>query len=49
MTYYPQMDHNCLPESGCYPLAPWNGFAVLCAYVAVALALAAWRLRRRDV
>ncbi|MEV7340178.1 ABC transporter permease subunit [Streptomyces sp. NPDC093544] len=49
VTYYPQVDHNCLPESGCYPLAPWNGFGVLCAYVAVALALAAWRLRRRDV
>jgi ABC-type transport system involved in multi-copper enzyme maturation permease subunit/regulation of enolase protein 1 (concanavalin A-like superfamily) len=46
--YYPQVDHNCLPESGCYPLAPWNGFAVLCVYVVVALALAAWRLRRRD-
>ncbi|MCX5561008.1 ABC transporter permease subunit [Streptomyces sp. NBC_00038] len=49
VSYYPQMDHNCIPESGCYPLAPWNGLAVLCAYVAVALALAAWRLRRRDV
>jgi len=49
VTYYPQVDHNCLPESGCYPLAPWNGFAVLCVYVAAALALAAWRLRRRDV
>ncbi|MFF8025402.1 ABC transporter permease subunit [Streptomyces sp. NPDC007896] len=49
VTYYPQVQHNCLPESGCYPMAPWNGFAVLCAYVAVALALAAWRLRRRDV
>ncbi|MFF1452352.1 ABC transporter permease subunit [Streptomyces sp. NPDC058274] len=48
VTYYPQVDHNCLPESGCYPLAPWNGLAVLCAYVVVALALAAWRLRRRD-
>ncbi|MFJ2827183.1 ABC transporter permease subunit [Streptomyces sp. NPDC087263] len=48
-TYYPQVDHNCLPESGCYPLTPWNGLAVLCAYVVVALALAAWRLRRRDV
>lgn len=49
VTYYPQMDHNCIPESGCYPLAPWNGLAVLFAYVALALALAAWRLRRRDV
>jgi ABC-2 type transport system permease protein len=29
-------------------LAPWSGFGVLCLYVAVALALGAWRLRRRD-
>jgi ABC-2 type transport system permease protein len=29
-------------------LAPWTGFAVFCCYIAVALALAAWRLRRRD-
>ncbi|MDQ0774279.1 ABC-type transport system involved in multi-copper enzyme maturation permease subunit [Streptomyces aurantiacus] len=48
VTHYPQVDHDCLPETGCYPLAPWHGLAVLCAYVAVALALAAWRLRRRD-
>ncbi|MEU9289526.1 ABC transporter permease subunit [Streptomyces sp. NPDC048275] len=48
VTYYPQVQHNCLPERGCYPLDPWNGFAVLGAYVVVALALAAWRLRRRD-
>ena len=47
-TYYPQVQHNCLPESGCYPLSPWNGLAVLCAYVVVAMALATWRLRRRD-
>ncbi|WP_328844628.1 ABC transporter permease subunit [Streptomyces sp. NBC_00258] len=48
VTYYPQVDHHCLPETGCYPLTPWNGLAVLVAYVAVALALAVWRLRRRD-
>jgi ABC-2 type transport system permease protein len=30
-------------------LAPWTGFAVLCAYVATAIALAAVLLRRRDV
>ncbi|MFD3381044.1 MULTISPECIES: ABC transporter permease subunit [unclassified Streptomyces] len=48
VTYYPQVDHNCLPESGCYPMAPWNGLAVLGVYAAVALALALWRLRRRD-
>jgi ABC-type transport system involved in multi-copper enzyme maturation permease subunit len=31
-----------------FPLAPWSGFAVLCAYAAVALGLAAYLLRRRD-
>ncbi|TCJ31351.1 ABC transporter permease subunit [Parafrankia sp. BMG5.11] len=29
-------------------LAPWAGFGLLCGYVAVLLALAARRLRRRD-
>jgi ABC-2 type transport system permease protein len=29
-------------------LAPWTGFGVFCLYSAVLLALAAWRLRRRD-
>ncbi|WP_406294511.1 ABC transporter permease subunit [Embleya sp. NBC_00888] len=29
-------------------IAPWAGLGVLCAYTAVALALAAWRLRERD-
>jgi ABC-type transport system involved in multi-copper enzyme maturation permease subunit len=48
VTRYPQVDHNCLPESGCYPLSPWHGFAVLAAYAVAALLLAAWRLRRRD-
>jgi ABC-type transport system involved in multi-copper enzyme maturation permease subunit len=31
-----------------FPLAPWSGFAVLCAYAAVALCLAAYLLRHRD-
>jgi ABC-type transport system involved in multi-copper enzyme maturation permease subunit len=31
-----------------HPLAPWTGFAVLCGYAVVLLALAAWRLRRVD-
>ena len=31
-----------------YPLAPWAGFGVLCAWTAAALALAWWQLRRRD-
>lgn len=29
-------------------IGPWAGLAVLCAYSAAALALASWRLRRRD-
>ena len=45
---YPQVSSNCSPAIGCYPLAPWAGFAVLCAWAAVALALAAVLLRRRD-
>ncbi|MFJ9631154.1 hypothetical protein ACIRU8_25930 [Streptomyces sp. NPDC101175] len=47
-TYYPQVQHNCLPEGGCYPLSPYNGLAVLGAYTLAALLLAAWTLRRRD-
>ena len=35
--------------NGYYPLAPWAGFAVLCAYAAVALGAATWLLRRRDL
>lgn len=37
------------PGSGYFPLAPWSGFAVLCAYAAVAFAAAVVLLRRRDV
>lgn len=29
-------------------LAPWTGFAVLCAYAVVLIAVAAWELKRRD-
>jgi ABC-type transport system involved in multi-copper enzyme maturation permease subunit len=29
-------------------LAPWTGFGLFCLYTAAVLALAAWRLRRRD-
>jgi ABC-type transport system involved in multi-copper enzyme maturation permease subunit len=34
--------------NGYYPLAPWAGFLVLCAYAAVALGLATMVVRRRD-
>ena len=31
-----------------HPLAPWTGFAVMCAYAAVLTGLAAWRLHKVD-
>ena len=36
------------PNMGYFPLAPWVGFLVLCAWAAVAFAAAAYRLGRRD-
>jgi ABC-type transport system involved in multi-copper enzyme maturation permease subunit len=36
------------PFTGFYPLLPWVGFAVLCGWAALALAGAAYLLRRRD-
>jgi hypothetical protein len=36
------------PEQGYYPLAPWAGLAVECAWAAAALALAFYLLGRRD-
>ncbi|TMR98249.1 ABC transporter permease subunit [Nonomuraea basaltis] len=46
---YPQVTAHYAPAAGYYPLAPWAGFAVLCGYAALTLALAAYRLRRSDV
>ncbi|MFB4299279.1 hypothetical protein [Actinomadura sp. NTSP31] len=45
---YPQVDTVYSPSSGYFPLPPWAGFAVLCAFTAVALGAAAHLLRRRD-
>jgi hypothetical protein len=45
---YPQVSSTYWPFFGYYPLAPWAGFAVLCGYAALALALAAFLLHRRD-
>jgi ABC-type transport system involved in multi-copper enzyme maturation permease subunit len=45
---YPQVSASYTPANGYFPLAPWAGFAVLCGYAAIALALAALLLRRRD-
>ncbi|MEN3306216.1 MAG: hypothetical protein V7603_2418 [Micromonosporaceae bacterium] len=45
---YPQVSNLYTPADGYFPLAPWTGFAVLCAWTALALAVAAFLLRRRD-
>jgi len=48
LPHYPQVSSAYTPANGYYPLAPWAGFAVLCAWTAAALALAAFLLHRRD-
>jgi ABC-type transport system involved in multi-copper enzyme maturation permease subunit len=48
LVQYPQVAGDYAPTNGYYPLAPWAGFAVLCAYTALALGGAALLLRRRD-
>jgi hypothetical protein len=45
---YPQVSGSYTPASGFFPMAPLAGFAVLCAWAAVALGLAVFLLRRRD-
>ena len=47
--HYSQVTSTCQPFNGCYPLAPWDGFAVLCVWAAAALGMAIYLLRRRDV
>jgi hypothetical protein len=46
--HYSQVTNVCEPINGCYPLAPWTGFAVLCVWAAAALGIAVFLLRRRD-
>jgi ABC-type transport system involved in multi-copper enzyme maturation permease subunit len=46
--HYPQSSAVCLASHGCYPLAPWNGVAVLAAWTAAALAASVYVVRRRD-
>src|ERR1019366_5363366 len=43
-----QLIANYSPNGGYYPLAPWAGLAMECAWAAAALALAFFLLRRRD-
>ena len=46
---YSQVANVCAPYHSCFPLSAWQGFAVLCAWVAVALASAIYLLRKRDL
>jgi ABC-type transport system involved in multi-copper enzyme maturation permease subunit len=46
---YAQVAASYTPANGYFPLPPWAGFAVLCAWAALAMTLAAVLLRRRDV
>jgi len=45
---YPQVADVYAPAYGYFPLGPWAGFAVLCGWAMLALALAAVVLKRRD-
>jgi ABC-type transport system involved in multi-copper enzyme maturation permease subunit len=45
---YPQVTTLYSPGTGYFPLAPWAGFAVLCAWAALAFGLAVVLIRRRD-
>jgi hypothetical protein len=45
---YPQVANLYTPSNGYFPLPAWAGFAVLAGWAALALALAAQRLRRQD-
>jgi hypothetical protein len=48
LPHYPQAPGVCLPYNGCFPLSPWSGFLVLCAWAAAALGIAMLVLRSRD-
>jgi ABC-type transport system involved in multi-copper enzyme maturation permease subunit len=45
---YPQVDDVYAPAYGYFPLSPWAGFGVLCAWTALALTMAYLVLNRRD-
>jgi ABC-type transport system involved in multi-copper enzyme maturation permease subunit len=45
---YAQVRSAYTPATGYFPLAPWAGFAVLCAWTAVAVCWAGALLRKRD-
>ena len=45
---FPQVPHAYTAQEGYFPLTPWVGFGVLCAYAVVAFGLAVFALHRRD-
>jgi hypothetical protein len=45
---YPQVDDVYAPAYGYFPLAPWAGLLVLCAWAVIGLAVAHVALNRRD-
>jgi ABC-type transport system involved in multi-copper enzyme maturation permease subunit len=45
---YPQVAASYTPANDFFPLAPWAGLAVSCAWAAAALGLAVYLLHRRD-
>lgn len=45
---YPQSNAVCLASHGCYPLAPWNGVAVLAIWTVAALVASWYVVSRRD-
>jgi hypothetical protein len=46
--HYPQSSAVCLASHGCYPLAPWDGVAVLATWTVAALVASVYVVRRRD-
>jgi ABC-type transport system involved in multi-copper enzyme maturation permease subunit len=45
---YPQVSNVYTPSNGYFPLTPWTGLAVLCAWATLTLGLAIVLFRRRD-
>jgi ABC-type transport system involved in multi-copper enzyme maturation permease subunit len=45
---YAQVSYSYILAFGYYPLAPWAGFGVLCAYAVLCLGVATFLLQRRD-
>jgi hypothetical protein len=45
---YPQVDDVYAPAYGYFPMAPWAGLLVLCAWAVLGIALAHVVLNRRD-